>query len=92
MLGDASPGGDGVAQALAIPAWASTRAIFPLDSALIVLAAPAGDHTADSRLGQRLATRGEGPYAVALRVPEGTQPRVLDTNLTHGALLELVSY
>ena len=42
-----------------------------------------------SPLAQRLATRGEGPYAIALRTAAAAPARVqLDPSRTHGALIE----
>lgn len=39
-------------------------------------------------LRERLATRGEGPCAIALRASAGKPPRPLDAGLAHGASLE----
>jgi catechol 2,3-dioxygenase-like lactoylglutathione lyase family enzyme len=40
-------------------------------------------------LGERLATRGEGPCGIALRAAAGEAPRLLDHALTHGVAIEL---
>jgi catechol 2,3-dioxygenase-like lactoylglutathione lyase family enzyme len=58
---------------------------FALGTAAIVLAAPDGD----TELSRRLETRGEGPYALALRAGAG-KGGVLDLGRTHGARMELV--
>src|SRR5262245_14297424 len=60
-------------------------AAFGLGSAAIVLAAPNGD----AELSRRLETRGEGPYALALRAGAG-KGGALDLGRAHGARIELV--
>jgi|HigsolmetaAR201D_1030396.scaffolds.fasta_scaffold12626_2 catechol 2,3-dioxygenase-like lactoylglutathione lyase family enzyme len=87
LLGLEAAGGSN--QALAIPGTNIDTAIFQISNSLIVLASSTDPN---SELAQRVATRGEGPHAVALRVPGGAPNRKLDLGLTHGALLELVSY
>jgi catechol 2,3-dioxygenase-like lactoylglutathione lyase family enzyme len=72
--------------ALYAPA-AARAAVFALDAAAITLATPAdASHTA---LRARLASRGEGPFALALR--GASQPASFDPGLAHGALIELVA-
>jgi hypothetical protein len=69
------------------PSSAERTAVFALDSAAITLAMPAD--TSNSALSARLASRGEGPFALALR---GTnQHQSFDPGLSHGALLDLVA-
>jgi catechol 2,3-dioxygenase-like lactoylglutathione lyase family enzyme len=68
------------------PALPGARSVsFALGAAAIVLAAPAGD----TELSRRLETRGEGPYALALRAGVG-EAGVLDLGWAHGARMELV--
>lgn len=52
----------------------------------LVLAAPA---QASCDLAHRLATRGEGPYAVVLAVPQQAAAQALDGAATHGARIAL---
>jgi catechol 2,3-dioxygenase-like lactoylglutathione lyase family enzyme len=68
------------------PAAART-AIFILDAASIALATTAD--SSDSALSARLALRGEGPFALALRGVN--QHTSFDLDLAHGARMELVA-
>jgi catechol 2,3-dioxygenase-like lactoylglutathione lyase family enzyme len=78
------------AQPFSVSGTGVDAAVFPIESSLIVLASAAGI-AANSPFAARSGALHEGPYSVALRGPEGAQ-RVLDTELSHGALLEIVSY
>lgn len=63
-----------------------------LGGAQIVLAGPtAGDQPAGAALRRHLATRGEGPYAVAFDVEQGARAGMLAQKWAHGAPLELVA-
>jgi catechol 2,3-dioxygenase-like lactoylglutathione lyase family enzyme len=80
----------GIAEREGTPAHtpASSRAAaFALGSATITLATPADD--SDTPLGARLASHGEGPFALALRsVDQGV---TFDRSLAHGARMELAA-
>ena len=67
------------------PAAAQTAA-FALGDTAITLATPADD--SDTPLHARLAARGEGPFALALRGID--QSAMFDLGLAHGARIELV--
>ena len=54
----------------------------------LVLAAPA-QGVATGTLGHRLATRGEGPYAIELQVRQPASALALDETATHGARIVL---
>lgn len=62
-------------------------AIFTLGDTAITLATPADD--SDTALSTRLAARGEGPFALALRGVD--QGAIFDLHLAHGARMELVA-
>jgi catechol 2,3-dioxygenase-like lactoylglutathione lyase family enzyme len=64
---------------------------FGLGGARITLAAPSSAAPADAALSARLAGRGEGPLAFALRAGTGTGGAVLDQRLTHGVDIDLVA-
>ena len=64
-------------------------AAFTLGRTRFVLDAPAADTPADHPLRQRLAGRGEGPWAVALHVLPGAMTGALDPERSHGAALTL---
>jgi len=66
---------------------AERTAVFALDSATITLAMPAD--TSNSALSARLGSRGEGPFALALR--GRNQHRTFDLGLSHGAPIDLVA-
>jgi len=68
-----------------LPTDARTAA-FALDDTAITLATSADD--SDTPLRARLALRGEGPFALALRGVG--HPAVFDLHLAHGARMELV--
>lgn len=82
LLGDAVSVGPLRVSADGSSRWVSLR----LGATELVLAAPV---QAEGPLAQRLATRGEGPYAVVLSVPQLVSTRVLDEVATHGVRLEL---
>jgi catechol 2,3-dioxygenase-like lactoylglutathione lyase family enzyme len=60
--------------------------IFRLGAATITLAGPDG-----GAISQRLAARGEGIHALALRTDAAANAGPLDLGRTHGALIELVA-
>jgi catechol 2,3-dioxygenase-like lactoylglutathione lyase family enzyme len=68
-------------------------AALPLGSSLITLASPTGkvEHGLASNLRDQLATRGEGPYSVALRVVPNATTGPLDLTFTHGTAIDLVA-
>jgi catechol 2,3-dioxygenase-like lactoylglutathione lyase family enzyme len=80
--------GEGVdVGALRVSADGSTQQVsLGLGTTELVLAAPV---QAAGFLAQRLATRGEGPYAVVLSVPQQAVARELDEVATHGVRIEL---
>ena len=64
---------------------------FGLGTARITLAAPAAGAPADSALHARLAARGEGPLAFALRAGTSSAGALLDQHLSHGVDIDLVA-
>lgn len=80
--------GEGVdVGALRVSADGSTQQVsLGLGTTELVLAAPV---QAAGLLAQRLATRGEGPYAVVLSVPQQAVAEGLDEVATHGVRIEL---
>jgi hypothetical protein len=66
---------------------AARAAAFALGDTLITLATPAED--SDTALSARLASRGEGPFALALRGVN--QSATFDLHLAHGARMEMVA-
>jgi hypothetical protein len=54
-----------------------------------MLAAPSGSGEASAALQARLAARGEGPYALALRTAAAASIGALDQTITHGVPIEL---
>lgn len=62
------------------------QATLRLGASELVLAAPAD---ADGALARRLATRGEGPYAIVLSVPPSVPALALDERITHGVRIAL---
>jgi catechol 2,3-dioxygenase-like lactoylglutathione lyase family enzyme len=67
-------------------------AVFTLGSSFITLAATGKtQHGSASTLRDHLATRGEGPFAVALRVAPEAATGALDPTFAHGALVDLVA-
>jgi catechol 2,3-dioxygenase-like lactoylglutathione lyase family enzyme len=72
---------------LSSPPSAARATVFALGDTVITLATPADD--SDTPLRARLASRGEGPFALALRgVGQNT---TFDLSLAHGARMELVA-
>lgn len=67
------------------------KATITLDGCAVVLAMPSGDGCSafDEEARQRLASRGEGPCALAVQTVTGVAA-TLDRVATHGALIELV--
>ena len=85
LLGDAVSVGP-----LRVSADGSTQQVsLGLGATELVLAAPV---LAQGPLAQRLATRGEGPYAVVLSVPQQASAGALDEVATHGVRLELAQH
>ncbi len=83
---------------LAVPEAGARVAVLPAGDALVMLAQPGSsvpieveptEGEESGSLGQHLATRGDGPYALTLRVESGSTTGPLDTTLTHGARLDL---
>jgi catechol 2,3-dioxygenase-like lactoylglutathione lyase family enzyme len=65
-----------------------SAATFALGDTAIMLATPADD--SDTALSARLASRGEGPFALALRTSASANAGPLDIGRTHSAPIELV--
>ena len=68
------------------PDLAERSAVFALSDTAITLATPADG--GDTPLSARLAARGEGPFALALRGAD--QSTAFDLRLAHGARMEIV--
>ena len=71
---------------------AAVVALGPTALVLMTPVTPADDATTTTvarELIERLATRGEGPCAIALRTAPGHQVRTLDRGLAHGVALEM---
>jgi catechol 2,3-dioxygenase-like lactoylglutathione lyase family enzyme len=68
-------------------------AAFEIGGAALRLAAPAGEAApaAEESLRARIAERGEGPYALALRTESAANAGTLDQGRTHGVPVELVA-
>jgi catechol 2,3-dioxygenase-like lactoylglutathione lyase family enzyme len=83
-------GRDPVEQLAAAPG--AHFAAFALGGATITLAAPSTDiaPNGEGSLRARLAARGEGPYALALRTGSAANAGSLDQGHTHGVPIELV--
>ncbi|MDM0021016.1 VOC family protein [Variovorax saccharolyticus] len=79
-----------VGQAVALPATSGRVALVWLGSSALVLSSPRDPIGGPSSpLTQRLAARGEGPYALVLRTADPAQTSgLLDPARTHGALIE----
>ena len=76
-----------------LPGLGGNLAVFQLGSAHVILASPVSDTHPGSlaeTLRAQLSTRGEGPYAVALRTTDQSGAGVLDPSLAHSTGLELV--
>ncbi len=65
-------------------------AAFAIGDAAIMLAQPAGDGETSAALEARLAGRGEGPFALALRAGGGASAGPLNPACAHGVPIELV--
>lgn len=85
LLGDAAVG-----QAVAVPGGDARIAVVQLGATTLILSSPRGARgEAGSPLAQRLATRGEGPYALVLRTGDaGQSGAALDLGRSHGAVIE----
>jgi catechol 2,3-dioxygenase-like lactoylglutathione lyase family enzyme len=81
---------DPVGQPVALPGRGPRLAIVRLGSSALVLSAPRDAIGGPSSpLAQRLAARGEGPYALVLRTTDASQTSgPLDLARAHGALIE----
>ena len=73
-----------------LPGLGADIAVFQLGTARVMLASPSSA-AGESPLREHLATRGEGPYAVALFTSSQNRAGALDRQLAHGARLELVA-
>jgi catechol 2,3-dioxygenase-like lactoylglutathione lyase family enzyme len=85
-------GRDAIEQLPAPPPGVRSAA-FEIGGAVITLAAPSGDAapTGQGSLHARIATRGEGPYALALRTESAANTGPLAIARTHGVPIELVA-
>jgi len=95
LLGIEGTGREGVATSMespvALPGEGLRIAVVGLGETAIILMTPTGDDTTAARaLEERLATRGEGPCATALRTSAGPTAHVLDRGLAHEAAIEMV--
>lgn len=76
-----------VGRPVALPGGGSRLAFVALGTSTLVLASPRDPVVGPSSpLAQRLAMRGEGPYAIVLRTRTGAAPDL--SSLTHGASIE----
>jgi catechol 2,3-dioxygenase-like lactoylglutathione lyase family enzyme len=75
-----------------VPLAGARCVAFEIGGATITLAAPAGDAEPDGdrALPARIAARGEGPYALALRTQIATNAGPLDQGRAHGVPIELM--
>jgi catechol 2,3-dioxygenase-like lactoylglutathione lyase family enzyme len=83
-------GSDPIEQLPEPPAGARYAA-FAIGNAAITLAEPAGVSAASDALQARLDTRGQGPYALALRTSLSANAGALDLERTHRVPIELVA-
>lgn len=93
LFGDGDGGDDErahVGQAVALPGSSGRIAVVAVGGSALVLSAPRDPiGEPSSPLTQRLAARGEGPYALVLRTTDAAQTSAaLDPARTHGALIE----
>jgi catechol 2,3-dioxygenase-like lactoylglutathione lyase family enzyme len=82
-----------IGEPVAMPGSSLRVAVVALGGSLLVLSSPRSSAAAAQEggdaLSQRLAVRGEGPYAVVLHTNQARSTGVLDLTRTHGALIEL---
>lgn len=87
LLGDDETRRPTVGRPVALPGGGSRLAFVELGISTLVLASPRDPVVGPSSpLAQRLAMRGEGPYAIVLRTRTGATPGL--SSLTHGASIE----
>lgn len=86
----------GIDAPVVLPGVGLRIATVRLGPTAIVLTTPsdtapaAPGHGGAGELSERLAARGEGPYAIALRTTAGNAARTLDDALAHHAMIDLV--
>ena len=92
LLGDGEDGtaergeSSHIGQSIALPGGGLRVAVIGLGTSALVLTAPRDPaEQPSSPLAQRLAARGEGPYAIVLRAQSSVTPNPM---LTHGASIE----
>lgn len=87
-----------IGEPVAVPGSNLRVAVVALGGSVLVLSSPRDNNSGASAasgeggvdaLSQRLAARGEGPYAIVLHTDEPKATGVLDLAGTHGALIEL---
>jgi len=82
-----------IGEPVALPGSNVRVAVIALGGSVLVLSSPrenaAVEKEGGDALSQRLAARGEGPYAVVLHTEAPKSTGVLDLAGTHGALIEL---
>ncbi|MDP9995928.1 catechol 2,3-dioxygenase-like lactoylglutathione lyase family enzyme [Variovorax boronicumulans] len=82
-----------IGEPVAVPGSNVRVAVIALGSSVLVLSSPrenaAVENEGGDALAQRLAARGDGPYAVVLHTEAPKSTGVLDLAGTHGALIEL---
>jgi catechol 2,3-dioxygenase-like lactoylglutathione lyase family enzyme len=77
-----------------LPALGLQIAAIPMAGTDLVLMTPSGagsDGSFARELAARLASRGEGPCAMALRTAAGHETRTLDRALAHGVTIEMLA-
>jgi hypothetical protein len=95
LLGTVSDDADThIGEPVAVPGSNVRVAVIALGGSVLVLSSPRENAAVEKEeggdaLSQRLAARGEGPYAVVLHTDEPKSTGVLDLAGTHGALIEL---
>jgi hypothetical protein len=102
LLGIGGVGGAGATEQVdapvVLPGLGLRIASVRLGTTAIVLTSPSGTIASGEggrpagELSRRLAARGEGPYAMALRTTQGGEARALAGTLTHNAGIELGRY
>ena len=78
-----------VGEPVAVPGSNVRMAVIALGRSVLVLSSPRENGGGGGRLGQRLAARGEGPYALVLHTDRPQSTGSFDLAKAHGALIEL---
>ncbi|MDB5828688.1 MAG: glyoxalase [Variovorax sp.] len=93
LLGNGDGRSDGVGHPVALPGSDARLALVNVGHSILVLSSPRGaTGVSSSALAQRLAGRGEGPYALVLQTGNAAQKSgAIDASRAHGALVEFES-